>query len=316
MKIGVYYCICVLTMVLCGGTLLGFCMEQLVPAKEDAPAIGKRLLLWTLIPALSVPIKAAAMNAQNIAPVLAAFDVFYIGGELGMVGRYYGGKRFEKYRRYLALLFMTAAGDMSFGLLYWLVTGEYIDIPSYNTANAAIGCTGTALIGAFYMILLVWLVKRREQEGRGQILVLMVFVAVLVCAGVSAYGEREAAAYDVIFIFISACILFFLYLCLCISFVLGQIREANRERENFAQALEIERQRYAAIEARQEELAKLRHDYRNLLTTVSLLLEHGEEEKARELLQEMSIRVFAAEDAPLPAPAQEDATGAAYAAQG
>ncbi len=201
-----------------------------------------------------------------------------------------------------ALLFMTLAGDITFGMLYLLVTGQALEVPSYNIASSALACTGTALIGSLYMVLIVWFGNRKRQRGKLYVPVLMVLLAVFVCAGTAAAtSERtQTITYDAVYIFVCACIAFTVYLCLCILFVLEQMRSTKREQEAFSRTLEIEQMRYRALEERREEMAKLRHDYRNILTTATILLENGETEKAGELLSDLSARANAAGRTPGP----------------
>ncbi len=288
MKI-IYYLICVISMVLCGGTFTGMCMEQLLPIKENGLSAPKRILCWTLVSTVTMLVKGAVMNAQNAALTVAFVNVFVIGSGLIMTWKFYGGKSFKKYRVYVALLLMCVAGDMTYGMMYQLFMGHGLTIPSYNSASAALGCMGAAVIGSIYMVLFV---RFSNREMRGRKLydpVLIVLLTVLISAGFAASGETQET-YDAAFIFVCSCVLFFLYLCLCIFFAMEHIRTTIRDQEAFYRALEMEQMRYEAFKVRREELSKLRHDYKNLLSTVKLLLEKGDTLKAKELLCDMTLR--------------------------
>lgn len=70
------------------------------------------------------------------------------------------------------------------------------------------------------------------------------------------------------------------------------------EKDTIAKELEqaryqfgMERQHYQAVEARREELAKIRHDYNDLLTSVRGLLQMGQTGEAQEVLDDLLARV-------------------------
>lgn len=65
----------------------------------------------------------------------------------------------------------------------------------------------------------------------------------------------------------------------------------EKELEQTQYRFELEQQHYKAVEARREELAKIRHDYNNLLTSVRGLLKMGEYEQAQEALDNLLVRV-------------------------
>lgn len=54
---------------------------------------------------------------------------------------------------------------------------------------------------------------------------------------------------------------------------------------------ELEQVHYQEIEKRREEMAKIRHDYNNLLTSALLLLHTGKSEEAEQLFSELSRRI-------------------------
>ena len=67
-----------------------------------------------------------------------------------------------------------------------------------------------------------------------------------------------------------------------------QMMEEVRELQH---AMELEKVHYEQIEARREEMAKLRHDYNNVITSVMYLIENGKTEEAREIMRDLSERI-------------------------
>ena len=72
-----------------------------------------------------------------------------------------------------------------------------------------------------------------------------------------------------------------------------QMMEEVRELQH---VMELEKVHYEQIEARREEMAKLRHDYNNVITSVMYLIENGKTEEAREIMRDLSERINRTKD--------------------
>ncbi len=83
----------------------------------------------------------------------------------------------------------------------------------------------------------------------------------------------------------------FLMLFIVVLFSQADKEAVEKELTEMKFRSELEQQHYKSVEARREELAKIRHDYNNLLTSVRGLLEMGEYEQAREALDHLLVRV-------------------------
>ncbi|MCM1307733.1 MAG: hypothetical protein NC223_03960 [Butyrivibrio sp.] len=71
----------------------------------------------------------------------------------------------------------------------------------------------------------------------------------------------------------------------------GEQESMRRDIQAVRHAMELENVRYEVLYERQQELAKLRHDYNNQLIVVQLLLESGNGAEAREIAAELRIRL-------------------------
>lgn len=61
---------------------------------------------------------------------------------------------------------------------------------------------------------------------------------------------------------------------------------------------QLERQHYQSVERRREEMAKIRHDYNNLLSSVLGLVRMGKTREAEEMVLGLLARVEATREAP------------------
>ena len=72
-----------------------------------------------------------------------------------------------------------------------------------------------------------------------------------------------------------------------IMFKQGEKEEMQRKLAEIEQVMELEREHYNMLKESQEELAKVRHDFNNQLTVALQMMEDGNKETSREMLEEM-----------------------------
>ncbi|MCD8148094.1 MAG: ABC transporter permease [Clostridiales bacterium] len=293
-----YSFLCLISMTLCGCTFNGVCMERLLPVNEATGSAVRRILYWTIFPTLPEIAKVLLMDSQNVSSIILLVNVFYGGICVFLTWRCYRGKLYMRFVIYVTLAVLFTMGDLTFELLYILFTGSAMSFPSYNTATAAVGCMGAAVIGCVYMAVFTLFLSGRRQGKRFYIPLLIIMLTVLICASLGLSGGAWSGLYDPSFIFGSACILFLFYVCVCSAVQLAQKRNTERERAELARAIETERMHYETLNERREELAKLRHDYRNVLLAALYLIEEGDTGRAKEMLEDMTERVDAAGSGP------------------
>ena len=74
-------------------------------------------------------------------------------------------------------------------------------------------------------------------------------------------------------------------------------QEAKEEADRLSHAMTLERFRYEQIEEQREEMAKLRHDYNNILASVLFLLKNERLEEARTVIADLLKYVEETEEA-------------------
>lgn len=92
----------------------------------------------------------------------------------------------------------------------------------------------------------------------------------------------------------SASALFLLYYVI----ELERKTELEAELRDIHYTMELEQSHYRAVEARREELAKIRHDFNNQLAAISALLQSGDRADAQTMLSQLSAGIAATREAP------------------
>lgn len=76
-----------------------------------------------------------------------------------------------------------------------------------------------------------------------------------------------------------------------VMFKQGEKEEMQRKIAEIEKMMELEREHYNAIKEKQEELAKVRHDFNNQLTAALQMIEDGNKETSREMLEGLRLEV-------------------------
>lgn len=103
-----------------------------------------------------------------------------------------------------------------------------------------------------------------------------------------------AAIWCVCIFFSGASIVLLLYYVISLE----KKTELEAEVRDMHHAMELEQSHYRAVEARREELAKIRHDFNNQLAAIGLLMQAGEEKDAGAMLRQLSADIAATGEAP------------------
>lgn len=92
----------------------------------------------------------------------------------------------------------------------------------------------------------------------------------------------------------SAAALFLLYYVI----ELERKTELETELRDTHYTMELEQSHYQAVEARREELARIRHDFNNQLAAISLLMQSGDKTDAQSMLRQLSADIAATRENP------------------
>ncbi|MDO5401029.1 MAG: hypothetical protein Q4F17_08625 [Eubacteriales bacterium] len=198
----------------------------------------------------------------------------------------------------VSLLMVTPAiADMVTAATHLLMYGYAITFgPTDLDVHALLISTATLTMGIALQGLVCILWCRFIKQNR--ILSYTVYLGAFLLLGISMVASSLWPSQDsgTMFIFVYLCV--FLALCCGIFVLVNQVEKAQiqNELEEVRRLSELERVHYKAMETRQEELAKIRHDYSNVLTSALHLMKNDDTPEAAQLLTQLTQRMAEPEE--------------------
>lgn len=264
-------------------------LDKMLPPRSDRRGTGFRAAVLTLWTASSVVPKVFFPGGWWT----DAIESLHIALLLLLAYLLYGGKPWKRLCAATLLLATMFLADMIYLNVCTLLTGRPFSL-DFSQPDMALASVLSDILLITLLPGMCWLWQRvnRMERGRNQwgtyILFLLMEIPFFLVFILSAdnYGSDGYIGWNYIMVFIS---LFCSALAAAIIFITRSDREAMREQlQQFQHASELERQYFRDVEARQEELSKLRHDYNNLLSSAAALLREGNAAEAEKLLAEVS----------------------------
>lgn len=211
--------------------------------------------------------------------------------------RAFSGRRFTRIFAMMLLSTVPILADILTSTVYYWMTGLTLNVDLYQEmrldfvwVSGATLIMGCALQGLTCMIWCRALKKRRIARDSGYLLLFLLLGVFILAAGI--LGENaEAASLGGAFPYIYMSAL--LAVCGGMFVFLNQVEKSSLETElaEVRRLSDLEHIHYTAVEARREEMAKIRHDYNNILTSVSYLIRDGASGEAAQMLSELLTRL-------------------------
>ncbi|XCP84757.1 hypothetical protein ABXS75_17175 [Roseburia hominis] len=277
---------------------IGVCLENLLTGREDRASRGKRITFWVAITSFLTCAKCLFPPRGAWIPVgnPICMTLYYIF----MLTYFYRDKPWIKIAHASVLILQNVFSDA----FLLVVLGEvkemelfHLDFANpYMAERSAIIASLSLLLNVIYTAI----VLKIRKKGKGQasplwIAALLPMFLILLMI----WGSRgpQVVTGDSNWYFILLCIWSVLEFALVMLY-LSQMekREMQAEEARLAQAMALERVHYEQIEARREEMAKLRHDYNNILTSVLFLVKNERTDEAGAAIKELLERIRAAEE--------------------
>lgn len=284
--------ICVLMWIPQGAIVLFFLRTMLTPT-ENTPRRRRLLYLWLFYTLLSAPTHYFVRNPVLI--TLQNVTVLLFSGYLAFTC--YSDHPIKKALAVILVMAAPVVADMLTSNIYFLLLDK---APSYGLYaqmdfDWVLLSVSTLVIGIVMqgIVSLFWcrVVKRQRTISYAAYLIAFLFLCISLFS-VNVWGAPTADSIPGSIYFV---VYFCIFLTLC-SFVF--VLASQAEKESIARELEeinllsqLERIHYTAIEERREEMARIRHDYNNVLTSVMYLLRSGACQEAAGLLSDLSQRI-------------------------
>lgn len=293
-----------LNMVLClifqaaDGPVVGICMEKMLTGNPATSSRKGRMFYWSIVFLMLILIREIIPdNRTTMVTNVVYFVVSYF-----MIRRCYTEKMFLKYAAFLLLQILLVLVDAVYTFFFFSQYGMDMQI-DFTHPGLVFGSMIGTLGGAMLQLLACSLWRRRQGKTSLMVhpvflLTFMLVIIVLFGFGITQFRDPAGQFFHGNYLIVYGCIYF--TACIGIFLFINQAERNEIEKEllELQRLSELERVHYAGIEARREELAKLRHDYNNILSTVRLLLHGGKVQEAEQMLVELFERVEATREYP------------------
>ena len=280
------------------GPVFGLCMDSMLQRKPNAPSKMLRLLPWYCAAVLVILYNLFLRDFNQIANY-GAIVLLLITAGVSFRLFYEGSVRYK----WLTLLVLFIGMISSESLTGFLLLMGAIPTPKdlmqpvmvlVSFLGAIISCTCM-----FFAAVLWRRFRLHVKMPRGSwVFVLTTFCLVIPTVLYSAevyHNDRSASPLHLLSM-LSAVLMNFLMIWIQLN--QAEKEKAERELLLLQHQAELERQQYQAMEQRREEMAKIRHDFNNLLSSVLILLRQNKPEEAAQAVAELVQRVESTKEYP------------------
>ena len=283
--------LCSLLQAACG-PVHGLATDSMQPLRENAPSKWMRVGVWVLaylLGALARFLLPPQVSAVNFPAILLFCLVTAIGYHF-----FYDTTWRNALLVQAVLLVAVSAAELMAGLVLWLCYGTAISGDLSQPEMVLGSLVGALASNAFlFTVAVLWRrfqLKKRLHRGSWAMVVLALCLLVPTYLYCIQLMQNKQTISLFTFVTISGALLFDLML-ICIQFRLAEKEELENELSELKHQRELARLHYQSIEARREELSKLRHDHNNLLASLLGMLRAGEIPQAIQALEELMDRV-------------------------
>lgn len=292
----IYKIMCLVSMSAIGPMMTFFWDKMMTPSRNKSTTPGRYLFNTGIVFLLA----AARVFGGTIPWVVAAYGIYFVG-MIWMLQRCYQEPMLIKTVAWVLLMALCIVGDTIFQAIFFLVFKE-IPVADYSQPKTAFCCVMALPIALILYIfaMIIWNKVYRKQNSPGnmeKILLLCILPMCIVLMGVIALSHASDTGSSPYVIAYSS-LAFMSVMMIFVLFFQNDRAAVQKELAKIQHQSELERVHYAVVEEKREALARIRHDYQNVLNTALILMESGSQEKARQLLIELTERISATSETP------------------
>ena len=281
------------------GPVFGFAMDSMQPPRKNAPAKWVRVSVWILAAIVS-GLCNVFLNSSKAAVNIPSFLLFFAAAYLSY--RFFYETSFARQLIVTMLLILSGLSALLTNALTLLLLGTPQLSMDFNQTDMVIH----SLMGSFtsntllFFTAALWRRLRLDKRmPRGS----AAFVIMPLClfaptAIYSIDAVRLGSQVSSLHILSMAGALLLSLLLICVQFNQAEKEQVERELSRLRHEAQLERQHYESVEARREEMGRIRQDYNRHLTGVLTLLEGGETEEAEKRLLALLDKVESTREYP------------------
>lgn len=282
--------LCVIFQTIPGGSL-GVMLEMMLVTKNGHRGRWGRIFVWWL---QAFVMSLTKIFMSNTVGVSVLVNVAWIISTVVFLALWYEEAFWKRIFAALCLYFVQCIGDLVGCAVVATVFNGKMTM-DFAQPDMMFGCAFLAVFNTLTMLLTAMIWRRVQKKApilRHSWMYFLVLSAVSVPiihlmadlwsnGGAVDWGDLIST----VIVFIVGVVLIF------ILFDQAEKDTIEKELEQTRYRFGMEQQHYQAVEVRREELAKIRHDYNDLLTSVLGLLRMGESRQAEEALEDLLARV-------------------------
>lgn len=291
--------ICFITQTM-GMMVLVLCLDRLLTGRKGISR-GKRLFFWFVLASVGAGIKVFLTTGNMSYPVMAIHQIYTLIVITAILKYCYQDKFSVKIIHFVMLMLQNILGDVIgqifLGLETWELTEmSFTDRMMAENSIAANMCSVIFNLGYTAVALAV---KKKKKILPGPMWLMLMLQSLTIFSGIvimrrMLLTEKTGMSY------VLYCLLSTVLVSAILSVYLSQSEkwDVKEELGRLQQVMELEKLHYEQIEARREEMAKLRHDYNNILTSILFLMKNGRNSEAEHMVEELSKRMEATREYP------------------
>lgn len=273
------------------GPVFGLAMESMQKIRKNRVKKWMRLVFWIVLMA-GLAVNKVFTNGSEAGSI--AFAVIFLAALVISAKLFYDGKFWHRILVGILLLAAMMFAECGTALVCWVYQAAPFSM-DYRQSDMMVGC----LIGnifsnaAMFLVAAVWRhfgLQKRMPRGS---LVFVLMALCLLIPNIHFYFELTAqnGAFSPILLVSMGSAFILCLLLVCVQFNQAEKDDLERELLGLKHQSALERQHYENVEARREEIAKIRHDYNNILNAILGLLHTCKVEEAEELVSGLLSRV-------------------------
>ena len=274
----------------------GACLERLLTGRNEVVSRKKRSVIWIVCSFLLTGTKC--LIPLQAAYVTAGTQIFLSVWFIIVLHYFYKDRGRVKLLHAAMLLLQNGLADIIQSTFWIKLDYAKWNFPFRHKAAAEM-CIIVAILSIMlnscYTMIVLRMRKNNHTKTNPVWLALMMVLILIFTEMESRQWDSAAGLWYLIYRCVFT-VLEFAILMMYLSY--SEKREIQEEKQRvqeefnkLQQVMELEKLHYEQIEARREEMAKIRHDYNNVISSVMFLIENGRTDEAGDVIKDLSDRI-------------------------
>lgn len=266
------------------GYMFGLALEHMLEVRQNALNSQARAILWMLswVPGSIINVFFREIGSWYLI-ITVAFAIW--------AGKYWYRDAVWKKVAVMLLVYSSVLFGEILCLLCLTMVSVDVSVMDYTASAMMLGCCASTVFSFLILtvIMVVWNRLNKSQlslRRPGQYVGILLGLALLLVFVTQA--EETLTWFDTAVV---AALFVYSWIMLVLAFNQSDKEHIQKELTEMTYQTRLEQQHYRHIEEKREEVAKLRHDYNNLLSSSLGLLREGRHNEAEELLASLLTRV-------------------------